>query len=101
MLDLYIGECVVSIININDGIKEPTHGYQNCNISQILIFDGYVKMRESLYTQVIICVNTILKCIDTKVILPRYKSSCMVYRPKHYQKQKYCQISTPYWLQKV
>jgi hypothetical protein len=28
MLDMYIGECIVtvSIININDGIKEPTMG---------------------------------------------------------------------------
>ena len=27
-------------------MKEPTHGYQNCNTSQILIFGGYVKLRE-------------------------------------------------------
>jgi hypothetical protein len=26
MLDMYIGECKVSIININDGIKEPIMG---------------------------------------------------------------------------
>ena len=30
MLDQYIGECIVSIFNINIGIKEPTCGYQNC-----------------------------------------------------------------------
>jgi serine/threonine protein kinase len=30
MLDQYIGECIVSIININNGLKEPTCGYQNC-----------------------------------------------------------------------
>ena len=44
MLDQYISECMVSIININNGIEE--HGYQNCNTSQILIFGGYVKARE-------------------------------------------------------
>ena len=27
----------VSIININNGVKEPTHGFQNCNINQILM----------------------------------------------------------------
>ena len=39
----YIGECTVSIININNGIKDPTCGYQNCNTSQILIFSGQDK----------------------------------------------------------
>ena len=39
----YIGECMVSIININHGIKEPTLRYQNCNTSQILIYGWYVK----------------------------------------------------------
>ena len=50
-------------------------------------------MRESLYTRIIIWVNTLLKHIDTRMIIPRYESSCMVYRPKQYQKQNYCQIS--------
>ena len=44
----YIGECMVSIININHGIKEPTLTYQNCNTSQILIYGGYVKGEKSL-----------------------------------------------------
>ena len=39
---------MVSTININDGIKEPNHGYQNRNISQILIFGVYVKLREAV-----------------------------------------------------
>ena len=38
MLDWYVGECKVSIININNGSK-----FQYCNISQILKFGGYVK----------------------------------------------------------
>ena len=52
-----------TIININNVIKEPTRGYENCNTSQILIFGGYVKVRESLYTQVIIWIKTILNHI--------------------------------------
>ena len=53
------------------GIKEPIHGHQNCYTNQILIFGGYVKVKESLYTRVIIWVNTILNHIDTSTILPR------------------------------
>ena len=55
-------------------------------------------MRKYLYSQVIIWVDTILEHIDTWVILPRYEGSWMVYRPKWYRKQKYCDI--PYWYQK-
>ena len=36
MLDRYIGECLVLIININNGIKEPTCGHQYCNTSQFI-----------------------------------------------------------------
>ena len=79
----YIGEFMVSSININNGIKEPTRGYQNCNISLI---DGYVKVRESLYTRVINWVITILNHIDTRKIVPTYEGSCMVYRPKWHRK---------------
>ena len=68
MLDRYIGECLVSIININNGIKKPTRKHQNCNTSQILIFGGYVKVGESLYTWVIIWVNTSLDQINIRVI---------------------------------
>ena len=53
MLDRYIGECMVSIININDDAREPTCGCQNCYISRIVIFGGYVKVRESLYAQLL------------------------------------------------
>ena len=34
----------LSVININDGIKEPTRGFQNGNTSLILITSGYVKV---------------------------------------------------------
>jgi hypothetical protein len=53
MLDQYIGECMESIININNDAKEPTCGYQNCYLSRIVIFGGYVKVRESLYAQLL------------------------------------------------
>ena len=38
----YIGECMVIIININNGIKEPTCGYKNCTTNPLLMFGGYV-----------------------------------------------------------
>ena len=50
MLDQSKGGCMISIININNGIKEPTQGYQNCNTNQITIFGWYVRVREYLYT---------------------------------------------------
>jgi hypothetical protein len=55
---------MVSTINIDIGIKEPTRWYQNCNMSQ----GEYVKVRESLF---IIWVNTILSHVDANTILPR------------------------------
>jgi hypothetical protein len=68
MLDQYTGECMASIMNINNGIKEPTRRYQNCNTNQTLIFGSYVKVRESLYTRIIIWVDTIPNHIDIRVI---------------------------------
>ena len=44
----YIGECMVPIINSNNGIKESTRGYQNCNTSQIFIFGEYVKVIKTI-----------------------------------------------------
>ena len=76
MLDWYIGDEGISLIHINNGIKESTH-----NTIQLMKLGGYVKMRESLYTRVINWVNTILNHVDTMAISPRYEVSCMVYRP--------------------
>ena len=70
MLHQYVGECMVSMININNGKERPC-GYQNCDPNRILIFSGYVKVRESLCTRVIIWVKTILNHIETRAILPR------------------------------
>ena len=98
----------VTIINISNGIKEPIYAYQDCNISQILIFGGYVKVGESLYILVVIWVNIILNHIDTRAILPRHKDFSMVSRLKWYQdifilpyfkKGKERKTPIPYWYQ--
>ena len=60
-----------SIISIHDGIKGSTCGYQNYNTSEMLVFGGYMKVRKSLYTLVIIWVDIILNHIDIKKTLPR------------------------------
>ena len=65
---------MVSMIDIKNEIKEPTCGYQNFGYKQILKLGGNVKVRESLYTQLIICASTILNHIET-----RYEGSCIVY----------------------
>ena len=59
------------------------------------------RVRESLYTQANIRINTILNNIDTRTILPRCKGSCMVYIPKWYRKPKYHQIPITYWYQNM
>jgi hypothetical protein len=59
---------MVSLMNINNGFKELICRYQNCDAMQILIFDGDLKVRESLYTWIFIWVNTILNHIDTSTI---------------------------------
>ena len=67
MVYTIVGLVFIWMHGINNGIKQPTCRYQNCNTSQILIFGGYVKVRESSYTRVIIWVNTIPDHIDTRM----------------------------------
>jgi hypothetical protein len=57
------------------GIKESTpYWYQNYNISQKLILGEYFKVKESLYTQVLIYqTETILNRIDSKMDLHMHK----------------------------
>ena len=74
---MLIIDTMVSSININNGIKEPMCGYENRNTSQICIFDGHVKVRESFYTRVIVWVNTILNNIETNTFFPTYEGPCM------------------------
>ena len=47
------------ICKINNRVKEPTLEYPNWNTNQTLIFYEYVEVKESLYSRVLICVNTI------------------------------------------
>ena len=42
----------------------------------ILICDGYLKLKEFLFTQVINWVNTILNHVDTRTILSMFEGSC-------------------------
>ena len=72
--------------------KEPTSGHQNCKTSQILIFFGYVKVRESLCAQLLICFNNILTHDAIRANFPRYEGSCLLYRPKDIINTKYYQI---------
>ena len=74
MLNRCTCKCMVSIININIGIKESTHGYQNYNTIQTLIFGGYVKVRGSLYIHVIGWVNP----FQTILILGSFRLSVKV-----------------------
>jgi hypothetical protein len=76
---------MVSVFKIISGITEPNREYQNCNTSEVFIFGGYVKVREALYTQVIIWGNSILNHIGTRAILPGYEGSCMVSRLEWHQ----------------
>ena len=54
-------------------LKKLTHKYLNYETKQILIFGKYVKVRESLHTQVIIWVHNILNHIHTREIFPDIK----------------------------
>ena len=81
LLDQYIDEGIVSVINIISGNKEPTRGYQNRHTNQILIFGGYHKMIISLCTHVNMLVGLIINHIDVSVILLGYEGSSMLYRP--------------------
>lgn len=94
MLVWYIGECKVSIINMNNGIKGPTCGYHNCNSTQKSIHGRYVKVKESFHTLVIICFDTILDHVHIREISPRYEGSYMVYKSK-YMKKEYRHIPIP------
>lgn len=76
---------------MNNGINGPrTHAYQNCSTSQILIFGGYVQVRDCIPR-----VHTILNHIDTMAILPRYGGFHMVYTQMISEK-KYRQKPIPY-----
>lgn len=55
----------VSILNIPNGFQESTRGYQNCKTGEILMFGGYLKIREPKYTRAFIWGNIFLNHGDT------------------------------------
>ena len=73
---------------------------RNCNASQISILGGHHKTEGSLYTR-IIWVDISLIPYDTKIFLPRYERSCMVYRREWYKKQYYPCIYIPYMYERM
>ena len=92
MLVQYIVECMKSIITTYNDIRGPTRRQKICNTRQLLICGAYVNVGEFLDTRDIIWVDPILNRMDTQTILPRHEGSCMVYKPRQYQKQKDHQI---------
>jgi hypothetical protein len=56
---------------------EPTHmAIKDCSFSQILIFGGYLKVRESLYIRVIVWIDTVLNHFDAWAMFLRCQGSC-------------------------
>ena len=67
----------------NGGIKEPMHGCQFCNTTQILIYLYFCIVSENLYTRVIIWINTILNHVDMITVLHnKTQLQCRVPFPK-------------------
>lgn len=64
---------MVSIINIKNGVKEPIHGHQIRNSNQILIFVGYVQVRDHSIPEWLFWIDAILDPMDTREILPSLK----------------------------
>ena len=60
------------------------------------MFGGCVKVRESLFTQNIIWVDTILNHIDIGAILSKYAGFCMVHKLEWYQKHNYYHEPIPH-----
>jgi len=73
------------IININNGRSNNLAMGITLLCQLIMLFGGYVKVRDRLFFQVIKCINTILNHINTKQLLPRYEGSCVVFTPKWYR----------------
>ena len=72
MLDLYIGECMIPIININIGIKEPTWGYHIVILVSSLFNIFGVSQGERILVDPISCLGLYnSKPYDTMTILPR------------------------------
>ena len=82
MLVWYIGECMVSTMNINNDVIEPTHMHQKLQYESDIDIWWVCPVRDSLYTMVIIWVDTSLNHIDTRMNLLGLEVSSMAYRPE-------------------
>ena len=67
---------------MNNGIKEPTCGYQNYSFKSNIDI-GWVCQHGIIYC-VPIWVNAILAHVDTRIGLCRHDDLCMVYIPRWY-----------------
>ena len=94
MLGHYKGECMDMIININNGIEEPTCGYQICNISQLLLFGGLLRRDICIYPSYYLG-RYHSKLNDTRVILTRYEGSDLVYIPELYRNKNIVKFPHP------
>jgi hypothetical protein len=76
--------------------KNLPNQYPNCNTDHTLILCGHHKMRESLYTRVVLFGSIPSSYhVDTKVILPGFEGPCMVSKPELHQNPPL--ILIPYW----
>ena len=76
--------------------KEPTCSPQSCNTIQLIIFGGYLKVRESFVYMSHYLGQYRSNHIVTRAIVLRYDESCIVYRSTQQQRQKYPQLPIPY-----
>lgn len=68
MVQYILGECMVSIINIDNGIK--THGYQTCDMSHMFIFGGYLRATNLCISKLLLNrINNIFNHIHIRGIL--------------------------------
>ena len=72
---------MVSLIDINNDIKNIPVGIKIVTLVTYWYGIGTLKVRESLYTSIIIWVNDILNHIEIRIISPKYKDLYMLCRP--------------------
>ena len=77
-----VGECMVSIMNIKHGIKEPICGYHNCNTNQIFVYLSYCVIsgvEEPIYFKRYLGLVCVTHSTLTFNPMPgRYRGQCMV-----------------------
>ena len=77
-LDWNASECIGFNTQNLEWCQRTYVWHQTCDVNKLLIFGGYVKVRDSSYMNKIM-VNTNINHIDSTMILHRHESPCMVY----------------------